>query len=221
MKKRILSSSEKRKILKKELQKAKKRVEEATDNITMSQENLNKLNKEFYELDNKLRHLDIKIEDISDIIAYVGSTGTISLFVSTLLSLILKFDLVSTLFISALLFFWGAGVGFILVADKALEKKEVNLFNRLSIKISNYLKSTKKYKNLNNECQKVYNDIQILESSISKERKVLTNLILGIRTLESRLYSSSNCSYTSGKSASIVRNERPLSSKRKKQLEKK
>ena len=221
MKKRILSSSEKRKILKKELQKAKKRVKEATDNITMSQENLNKLNKEFSELDNKLLHLDIKMEDISVIIAYVSSTGTISLFVSTLLSLILKFDFVSTLFISALLFFGGVSVGFILIADKALEKKEVNLFNRLSIKISNYLKSTKKYKNLNNEYQKVYNDIQILESSISKERKVLTNLILGIRTLESRLYSSSNCSYTSGKSASIVRNERPLSSKKKKQLEKK
>ena len=217
---RILSSSEKRKVLKDELQKMRERASKASNYINDSFAKLKVLQQKSSELDKKIQDEDMKIEFRADFTSYGVSFGVISLLISDLLVFIFQLNLLNNLFINGLFCFVGMNMGHIVLIDKDLKKK-IKVLEKLSIKIEIYLKSRMQYRGLISERDRVQEDIQILESGILKEKLNLEELIIGIGTLDFRLHCSEDRPYKVGKWATIVRKEQPLSRKKDKKTRKK
>ena len=207
-------------LLKNELQKMRVRASKSSNYINESSGKLEELQQKSSELDKKIRDEDMKIEFRADFTSYGVSFGVISLLISDLLVFIFQLNLLNNLFINGLFCFVGMNMGHIVLIDKDLKKK-IKVLEKLSIKIEIYLKSRKSYKSLIEERNMVHKKILMLESNRDKAMVELTSLNKGIGTLDFRLHCSEDRPYKVGNWATIVRNEKPLSSKKRKRARQK
>lgn len=221
MKNRILSSNEKRIVLKGELVKARDRALKTSDYITNAFAKLGELERKKSKLDTEILNYDIKIEYRANFIPYIGIPCFISLVSVSLLAFFLKTSLITALLANVLGLFGGSGIGFNLLMDISLVKKPIKAFDKISNKIENYLKSRQNYMSLINERDRVQKDISILQSNKEKAMGELVILNKGIETLDFRLHCGEDREYKVGKWATIVRREQPLTSKKKKRARQK